>query len=130
MALDEAKVQNKNDALAAIDESSATTASVPPKDFELSSYAGRYRDSWFGDVVISLENGQLVFSADKSPKFTGSMRRHDGNRFSVRWTDRSLEADAYVLFEMDRNDQVTAISMMKLQDGDYDFEDLKLKKVE
>ena len=58
------------------------------------------------------------------------MRQHDGNRFIVRWTDRTLEADAYVLFETDKNDQVTAISMTKLQDGDYDFEDLKLKKVE
>ena len=101
-----------------------------PDASELSSYTGRYRDPWFGDVIIGRENGQLVFTADKSSKFHGGMRQHDGNRFIVRWTDRTLEADAYVLFETDKNDQVTAISMTKLQDGDYDFEDLKLKKVE
>jgi CubicO group peptidase (beta-lactamase class C family) len=130
MALDEIKADKQSDTLAEFDESSSTADSVPLKSSGLSSYAGRYRDPWFGDVVIALEDGQLIFSANKSPKFTGSMRPHDGNRFIVRWTDRSLEADAYVLFEMDRNDQVIAISMMKMQDGDYDFEDLKLKKVE
>ena len=130
MVLDEIEIEKQNDAIAAIDESSSNAGSMPDKVLELSSFAGRYRDPWFGDVVISLEDGQLVFSADKSPKFTGSMSHHDGNRFSVRWTDRSLEADAYVLFEMDRDDRVTAISMMKMQNGDYDFEDLKLKKVE
>jgi hypothetical protein len=81
-------------------------------------------------VIIAQEDGQLVFSADRSPKFKGSMRQHDGSRFIVNWTDRTLEADAYVLFETDRNDQVIAISMTKLQDGDFNFEDLKLKKVE
>ncbi len=58
------------------------------------------------------------------------MRHHDGNRFVVRWTDRTLEADAWVQFETDKNGQVIAISMTKLDDGDYDFEDLKLKRVE
>jgi CubicO group peptidase (beta-lactamase class C family) len=130
IVLDQMEVDKQNDALETTGESSSTAGSMSDKVLELSSFAGRYRDPWFGDVVISLSDGQLVFSADKSPKFTGSMHRHDGTRFSVRWTDRSLEADAYVLFETDRNDQVTAISMMKLQDGDYDFEDLQLKKVE
>lgn len=130
MALDEARDKNQDDALAASDENSLNASSASPGPAELLSYAGRYRDPWFGDVVISLEDGQLVFLAVKSPKFKGAMLHHYGNRFSVRWTDRSLEADAYVLFETDKNDQVTAISMMKLQDGDYDFEDLKLKKVE
>ena len=130
MVLDETKAEPQEEALDVIEENSPMADLAHPDTFELSSYTGRYRDPWFGDVNIGQEDGQLVFSADKSPKFKGSMRRHDGNRFIVSWTDRTLEADAYVLFEMDKNDQVTAISMMKLQDGDYDFEDLKLKKVE
>jgi CubicO group peptidase (beta-lactamase class C family) len=96
----------------------------------LSEYTGRYRDPWFGDIKIALQDGQLVFSAEKSPKFLGEMRHLDGNRFVVRWIDRSLEADAYVLFETDRKNRVTGISMTKLDDGDYDFEDLDLTKVE
>jgi len=129
MVLDESKAEQQEEALGVIEENALMADSAHPDTSELSSYTGRYRDPWFGDVIIGQEDGQLVFSADKSPKFKGRMRRHDGNRFIVHWTDRTLEADAYVLFEMDKNDQVTAISMMKLQNGDYDFEDLKLKKV-
>jgi CubicO group peptidase (beta-lactamase class C family) len=129
MVLDEAKV-DQQEAPVVIEENSPMADSVYPNTSRLSSYTGRYRDPWFGDVIIAQEDGQLVFSADRSPKFKGSMRQHDGSRFIVNWTDRTLEADAYVEFETDRNDQVIAISMTKLQDGDFDFEDLKLKKVE
>lgn len=97
---------------------------------QLSQFTGRYRDPWFGDINITLQDGHLVFAADKSPKFLGQLRRLEGNRFVVRWIDRTLEADAYVLFETDRNDKVTGISMTKMDDGDYDFEDLELKRVE
>lgn len=96
----------------------------------LSQFAGRYRDPWFGDVIIRLEDGQLHFLAEKSPKLEGVMRHHDGSRFVVRWTDRTLEADAYVLFERGRNDRVVGISMTKLDAGDFDFEDLDLSRVE
>ena len=96
----------------------------------LSQFTGRYRDPWFGDITISLKDGQLIFAAEKSPKFLGEMRHLEGKRFVVHWIDRTLEADAYVLFETDRNHKLTGISMTKMDDGDYDFEDLALKKVE
>ncbi len=97
---------------------------------ELEQFTGRYRDPWFGDITIRLENGQLVFAADKSPKLTGGMTHHDGSRFIVRWADRTLEADAYVLFERGLDDKVVGISMTKLDRGDFDFEDLDLSRVE
>jgi len=97
---------------------------------ELSQFAGRYRDPWFGDVMISLQDDQLVFNAEKSPKLAGVLSHHDGSRFIVRWTDRTLEADAYILFERGENDRVVAISMMKLDRGDFDFEDLDLTRVD
>jgi hypothetical protein len=97
---------------------------------DLPALAGRYRDPWFGDVTIQLVDGQLVFAADKSPKFSGPLSHHRGNRFVLRWTDRTLEADAWVQFETDKDGKVTAISMLKLDDGDWDFEDLRLTRVE
>jgi hypothetical protein len=77
-----------------------------------------------------MENSQLVFAAEKSPKLTGPLHHHDGSRFVVRWTDRTLEADAYVLFERGEDDRVVGISMTKLDHGDFDFEDLDLSRVE
>ncbi|MGA9574972.1 MAG: serine hydrolase [Lysobacterales bacterium] len=95
-----------------------------------SRFTGLYRDPWFGDVTITIEDGRLVFAALKSPKIKGVLSHHTGNRYIVRWDDRTLEADAYVQFETDGEGRVTAISMMKLDDGDFDFEDLKLTRVE
>ncbi len=33
---------------------------------DLNSFAGTYNDPWFGDIVISLKNGKLMFNAVKS----------------------------------------------------------------
>jgi len=97
---------------------------------DLSLFAGRYRDPWFGDVVIQLEDGQLVFSSDKSPKLLGPLTHFQGNQFMIRWIDRSLEADAYIEFETGEDGQVKKMSMSKLVRGDYDFEDLDFSRVE
>ena len=97
---------------------------------ELSLLTGRYRDPWFGDVVIAQEGGQLVFSADRSAKLKGPLSHYEGNRFFIRWIDRSLEADAWIEFEMGEDGPASAISMSKLNGGDYDFEDLALTRVE
>ena len=130
MALEETEVARREEKPAAAEP---TPAKERPRAYSMPEFpllAGRYRDPWFGDVIIGLDNGELVFSAVKSPKLKGALLHHDGNRFVVRWTDRSLEADAYVLFETDRDGRVTGISMSKLDDGDYDFEELNLTRVE
>lgn len=127
MVLDEQETTRQVEAL------NMDSPSTPPSSDSrpaLLQFTGRYRDPWFGDVSIGLKDGQLVFSAVKSPKLLGEMRHLEGNRFMVRWADRSLEADAYVRFETDRNDKVTGISMTGMYDGGYDFEDLKLMRVE
>ncbi len=111
-------------------ESTATVPSANCCTADLSRFAGVYRDPWFGDVVISLDNDELVFLAEKSPKLSGVLSHHDGSRFVVRWTDRSLGGDAFVQFDLDRDDRVTGITMTKLDDGDFDFEDLELRRVE
>lgn len=130
MELDEAEAERQKEKAAVIEQETATETLEPCNAPELSQFTGRYRDPWFGDVTVRLEDGQLIFAAEKSPKLKGPMHHHDGNRFVIRWTDRTLEADAYLLFETDKKGQVSAISMTKLDDGDFDFEDLKLKRVE
>ncbi len=97
---------------------------------DYSLFTGRYRDPWFGDVTIHLKEDKLIFTSDRSPKLLGDMFHHDGNRFVVRWVDRTLEADAYVLFERDGDGRTIAMSMSKLDDGDFDFEDLNFSWVE
>jgi len=98
---------------------------------DLSQFTGRYLSPWFGHVSISLEDGQLVFAADKSPKFIGTMQHHDGDRFMLRWTDRTLNGDAWVQFERDESGSAAFMSMLAVSGhGDYDYKDLVLSRVE
>jgi CubicO group peptidase (beta-lactamase class C family) len=127
---DENEKRRREENLAVVDEKPAVQIPQACCAPELLQFAGRYRDPWFGDVNISLQGDQLVFAAEKSPKLAGILSHHDGSRFVVRWTDRTLEADAYILFERGEKDRVVAMSMSKLDPGDFDFEDLDLSRVE
>ncbi len=96
-----------------------------------STYAGNYSDKWFGDVVIAEEAGKLRFKSVKSPKLRGDMLYYTGNTFIVRWDDRSMDADAYAVFTLDKEGKAAAFTMeaiSPLTDFSYDFHDLSLKR--
>jgi Domain of unknown function (DUF3471) len=97
------------------------------------SYAGTYTDNWFGDVIISYANGHMRFRSVRSPKLRGEMIYYTGNTFIVKWDDRTLDADAYVVFCLDMNGRPSTITMeaiSPLTDFSYDFQDLLLKRKE
>ncbi|HWK02012.1 MAG TPA: serine hydrolase [Puia sp.] len=94
---------------------------------DLSKYTGTYRDSWLGEIVISVKNGKPWFDSKRSPKLTGELLPYKGNSFIVRWQDRSMNADAYVLFSLDERGLASGIRMKPvspLTDFSYDFQDL------
>jgi len=94
-------------------------------------FTGTYTDAWFGDIVISEENGRLRFRAVKSPKLRGEMFHYTANTFIVKWDDRSMDADAWAVFALDREGKPSAITMeaiSPLTDFSYDFHDLCLKR--
>jgi CubicO group peptidase (beta-lactamase class C family) len=97
------------------------------KNADWSAYTGVYRDRWFGDVTISMKDGMLWFDARRSPRLTGELLPFKGNSFIVKWVDRSMEADAYVIFDLDERGIPTEIRMKPvspLTDFSYDFQDL------
>jgi CubicO group peptidase (beta-lactamase class C family) len=92
-----------------------------------SMYLGKYKDAWLGEVVISLKNGKLWFDSKRSPKLTGELLPFKGNSFVVKWNDRSMDADAYVIFSLDERGLASGIRMKPispLTDFSYDFQDL------
>jgi CubicO group peptidase (beta-lactamase class C family) len=92
-----------------------------------SMYLGKYKDVWLGEVVISLKNGKLWFDSKRSPKLTGELLPYKGNSFVVKWNDRSMDADAYVIFSLDERGLASGITMKPispLTDFSYDFQDL------
>jgi|HubBroStandDraft_1064217.scaffolds.fasta_scaffold17375_2 CubicO group peptidase (beta-lactamase class C family) len=102
-------------------------ASSGAKASDLSMYTGVYRDSWLGEITISVKNNRLWFDSKRSPRLTGEMLPFKGNSFIVKWNDRSMDADAYVIFSLDERGIATGITMKPvspLTDFSYDFQDL------
>jgi len=98
---------------------------------DMAAYVGTYRDAWFGEIVISVKNGKPWFDSKRSPKLTGELLPYKGNTFIAKWRDRSMNADAYVMFELDERGVGSAIRMKPvspLTDFSYDFQDLDLRR--
>lgn len=98
---------------------------------DFSNYSGTYNDNWFGDVSISMKNNKMWFASKRSPRLEGELFYMRGNTFVVKWTDRSMDADAYVTFAMDETGKAISIAMKAispLTDFSYDFHDLNLAR--
>ncbi|MCD9027707.1 serine hydrolase [Luteimonas sp. BDR2-5] len=94
---------------------------------ELPGLDGRWRDPWFGDVDICPQpDGGLRFASHKSPRLAGAVMRSD-DRLLVRWDDRGIETDAWLLPPAPDAARGAPLRMAKLDpeaDFSYDFEDL------
>jgi CubicO group peptidase (beta-lactamase class C family) len=94
-----------------------------------SGYAGTYRDAWYGDVIVSNENGKLRLRFSKTKQLIGTMTPWQNDTFIVRWDDRALNADAFVTFDLDADGHVREVHMepiSPLTDFSFDFQDLRL----
>jgi CubicO group peptidase (beta-lactamase class C family) len=95
----------------------------------LASYAGTYRDPWYGDIFISNEGGTLRLRFSKTKQLIGTMTPWQHDTFIVRWDDRALNADAFVNFALDVDGRVREVRMQPispLTDFSFDFQDLRL----
>ncbi|MEJ7588063.1 MAG: DUF3471 domain-containing protein [Ferruginibacter sp.] len=101
--------------------------------YDTSLFTGTYTDNWFGDIEISVKNGKLWFDSKRSFFLTGEMLPYKGNTFIAKWTDRSMDADAFVQFDLDNNGRASRIKMKPisiLTDFSFDFQDLEFTRAE
>ena len=97
-----------------------------------SLFAGTYTDKWFGDVIIYVNKGKMWFQSKRSFLLNGEIFPYKGNTFIVKWTDRSMDADAYVMFDLDSEGNPSGMKMKPispLTDFSFDFQDLDFKKI-
>ena len=102
-----------------------SAAATPPSS--LDQFTGTYRDVWFGDITISKKDNKLFFASKRSPRISGEMFFYKGNTFLAKWSDRSLDADAFIMFSLDYEGNPSGIKMKPispLTDFSYDFQDL------
>src|SRR5688572_14397423 len=96
------------------------------------SILGTYKDNWFGEVEIFEKGGKTWFKAQRSPKLIGEMLPYKASTYIVKWRDRSQDADAFVMFNLDNEGKATGIKMKPispLTDFSFDFQDLDFTRV-
>jgi len=106
------------------------TASRP--SLPLAGYAGTYRDDWYGDVVLAMENGKLAIRFTRTPLLVGDLDHWQHDSFLVRWRDRELRADAYITFALNPDGTIDVAKMAPASpavDFSFDFQDLLLRPV-
>jgi hypothetical protein len=98
----------------------------------LAAYAGRYRDAWYGDILVEHRNGKLGIQFTHTKQLAGDLEHWQYNTWIARWRDRTLFADAYITFSLKPDGSVEGAKMeavSPLTDFSYDFHDLTLKRV-
>lgn len=99
---------------------------------DFNKYVGRYKDNWFGEVVIYEKDKKLWFKSLRSPKLEGEMKFYKANTFAVAWKYQDMDCDAFVSFQLDENGKGTSVSMKGISpaiDFSFDFQDLDLIRI-
>jgi len=126
----EASAKRSNDAAIAVAEAEEGRNKDSTPSLPLSAYAGIYRDPWYGEIEISMrDGGQLWFQSGRSEPLSGPLEHFQFDTFIARWTDRKLNADAYVSFSLNPTGDVERIRMKAVSpatDFSFDFHDLDL----
>jgi CubicO group peptidase (beta-lactamase class C family) len=94
-------------------------------------YAGTYRDPWFGEMVVEQSGDKLKIRSKRSPGLAGELIFYRGQTFVAKWYDRSMDADAFVLFQTGFDGKVSGMTMKAISpatDFSFDFQDLDFKR--
>ncbi len=101
---------------------------------DLMKYTGKYKDNWFGEIDLSInEKGKFIFKSKNSLRMQGELFYYKANTFVVKWFDRTLDADAFVNFTLDKDGKATGFGLeaySPLTDFSFDYQDLDIKRVD
>lgn len=99
----------------------------------LETYTGTYRDTWYGDIHISMgDDGGLWFDSERNAPLKGPLRHFQYDTFVAEWSDRQLMADSYVTFSLSPDgvpDRIKMKAVSPTTDFSYDFHDLDLVRI-
>jgi CubicO group peptidase (beta-lactamase class C family) len=96
----------------------------------LDRYAGRYRDPWYGDVVVARRGAGLAIDFTRTPVFKGALEPWGTDAFRTRFPE-GVGEDAVVSFAV-AGGIVTGVTMKALSplaDFSFDFQHLAFQPV-
>ena len=118
--------QEEKEAAEIMKKQEASRAADSRPSLPLEKYAGVYNDPWYGPVTIRMENGELVFSLDHTPKAISDLKHWQYDTFKAHWRDRTIE-DAFLTFMLKPDgavDHFTMMAVSPLADFSFDYQDL------
>lgn len=122
------RANSEQHARAAVPDSATA---VPVEAAALAGWTGRYRDPWFGEIVLCARKDHVHVASITSPRFSGEVMRL-GKRYLLRWDDRGMSPDAWLDFHPAASNQPVSLTMAKLDpQGDFssDYEDLHFSRI-
>ena len=111
-------------------QAKASPAKVGPS-LDPARYAGRYRDPWYGDVLVENTPQGLTIDFTSTPRMKGRLKHWQYDSFVMDFDDKAVEP-AYVTFAFDADGKITGVTMKAaspIADFSWDYHDLDLKPV-
>jgi len=122
----QARVKTQQDAaLAELGSGGVDRAPAGGPSLPLSAYAGRYRDPWYGDILVAARGKGLHIDFLPTPAFKSTLEPWGPDTFRTRFP-RGAGEDATVTFVV-AGGKVTGVTMKPLSplaDFSYDFQHL------
>lgn len=96
----------------------------------LQHYEGIYRDSAYGEIVLSLENEGLVLRFSHTPAFTADLEHWHYDTFRLCWRDPYIPK-GLITFSLDSSGAVASfhLDQPRLLDVDFDELDQQIRKI-
>lgn len=125
--------ERKEEGNAVVDAVWETVKTADISKVKNEDYMGMYKDPWFGNVEVFLNNGKLWMKCHRSPKLNGPMSYYKSNTFAVKWEYQDMNADVFAMFSLDENGTAQGLKMKGISpdiDFSFDFQDLDLHRIE
>lgn len=130
VALHKAAVAKRQAELLAAGPASLDTAPSGGPSLPPDAYVGRYRDPWYGDVVVSRAGPGLAIAFLPAPAFHGPLQPWGPDTFRTRFPPGAGEnALVRFLIKDGRVDRITMKAFSPLADFSFDFQHLDFRPV-
>jgi CubicO group peptidase (beta-lactamase class C family) len=128
--------EQQKSAREAVERARAARDAAARPALPLASYAGRYRDPWYGDAEVREEGGRLQLRMTRTKGMLADLEHWQHDTFVARWREAFMSdaqpADAYVVFALKPDATVERMTMAPVSpaiDFSFDFQDLQFAPV-
>ena len=118
-------------ARAVVASAQAARAPASRPSLPLASYAGRYRDPWYGEAVVAVEADGLALTLTRTPGMSAPLEHWQHDSFVARWREAFMgedqPADAYVSFALRPDGTIERMTLAPVSpaiDFSFDYRDL------